>query len=468
MPLPRLDFAPPSLVLVASDLHLAAGRDVETGMFDGKENFLAADAFERWLAFYESDAQTGGLLVIDGDAFDFLRVVRVPESADDRAAWAARLPPDMKHLVNEPLSRKEKAFGLQTPAHKAVWKLHVIIAGHPEFFDALAHWVHVGGRIVFVKGNHDLELHWPLLLDVMRAELEQRGAASAEARRVTLAEEGFQLGNLLVEHGHQYEAMTAVVGPVLLDDGKQLNLPLGSFVNRYFINPLERLDPFLDNLKPSTQALMALLRRRPLKIVSTYLRGWRFLLRALKVRKRAAAWGPLLTIGAALIVPPVTLALIVAYRLWPQFFAWMPGWLRVPSSIFGLSLPLVLPYLIGIVRDLLRQLGFFKTTHPLATGGTKRVAEARAAGDKSRRLYSVMGHTHEQEVRRLPGPDYYVNTGTWIALWPLDRYDLMGKVLHSYARFTLDGGEYRHASLVWDDAAGAPRLAPILALDEDG
>jgi UDP-2,3-diacylglucosamine pyrophosphatase LpxH len=396
---------------------------------------------------------------------DFVRVVRVPETAADRAAWADRLPADLRPLVNEPLSKRELRFGLQTHVHKAVWKLHVVIQGHPEFFDGLAGWLGAGGRVVIVKGNHDLEFHWPVLLDVLRAELSRRGAGAEGVRRLSVSQTGFRLKNLLIEHGHTYEPMTAVVGAELLDDGKQLNLPLGSFVNRYFINPLERLDPFLDNLKPSTQALLALLRKRPLKIVSTYLRGWNFLMRALKVRKRAGAWGPVITVAAALLVPPITIALFLLYRARPDLFAWLPGWLRIPTTILGLSFPVVLPFLLGVIRDVLRQFGLMKTTRHLVDGATHRVAALRANGEKVRRFYSVMGHTHEQEVRRLAGADFYVNTGTWIALWPLDRYDLMGKVLHSYARFTLSNGEYGHASLVWDDAAQAPRLAPLLALD---
>jgi hypothetical protein len=64
---------------------------------------------------------------------------------------------------------------------------------------------------------------------------------------VLFCQECLQLGNLYIEHGHRFEATTAVKGaPTLTRAPSELNLPLGSFVNRYIINRLEGLEPFLD------------------------------------------------------------------------------------------------------------------------------------------------------------------------------------------------------------------------------
>lgn len=469
-----LGIEPPPLVLVVSDLHLTEGRDPETAMYAPRENFFAAGAFRRFLGHYIAGghAARGALLVLNGDSFDFVRLMRTPEGAADLAAWKRRLPVEMHPEADKPVTKKERRFGFGTEVHKAVWKLVAVIQGHPEFFSGLAEWVREGGHIVLVKGNHDVELHWPLVLTTLREELADRGAGgAAAAAQVTLSEDGFRLGNLIVEHGHRWESMTAVVGEAELKGGTRLNVPLGSFVNRYIINRLERLDPFLDNMKPTTQALLAVLRRRPLKIVSTYFRAWRFLWRAIFVRKRfGAIRGPVFVIAAGLFLPWVTLAVLLASQLWPQLITWIPSWLRIPTTVFGISLPVVLPYLIGVVRDLVRQLGFWKTTHHLFEGAKKLAGEARKAGATDGKLYVVMGHTHEQEARRLPdkdGVDLYVNTGTWTPLWPLDRKDLGGNVYYSLAQFTRDGGGYRHDSLIWDDQAGAPRAAPLLAAAED-
>lgn len=468
-----LEPAPP-LVLVVSDLHITEGRDAETAMYTARENFFAAGAFRRFLAHYIAGgyAAKGALLVLNGDTVDFVRLMRTPKDEVDLVAWKRRLPVEMHPQADKRVSLKERRFGFGTQVHKAVWKLVCAIQGHPEFFSALAEWVKAGGHIIVTKGNHDVELHWPLVLTALREELADRGAGgAAAAAQVNVSEDGFRLGNLIIEHGHRFEAMTAVVGEVVLHGGTRLNMPLGSFVNRYIINRLERLDPFLDNMKPTTQALMAVLRRRPLKIVSTYFRCWRFMWRAMWVRKKfAAVRGPVLVIAAGLVLPWVTVAVILASQIWPQLITWIPSWLRIPVTIFGISFPVVLPYLVGIVRDLLRQLGFWKTTNHLFEGAKQVAHAAREAGATDARLYVVMGHTHEQEARRLPdagGPDLYVNTGTWIPLWPLDRADLAGNVYYSYAQFMRDGGGYRHDSLVWDDSAGEPRAAPLLATAED-
>ena len=48
----KLGAAPPARVLVASDLHLNVGLDPLTAMYDARENFLADEAFSRWLAYF--------------------------------------------------------------------------------------------------------------------------------------------------------------------------------------------------------------------------------------------------------------------------------------------------------------------------------------------------------------------------------------------------------------------------------
>lgn len=470
--LPRpLGIEPPPLVLVVSDLHLTEGRDPETAMYAARENFFAAGAFRRFLGHYiaAGHAARGAMLVLNGDTFDFVRLVRTPEGTADLAAWKRRLPIELHPEADRPVSKKERRFGFGTEAHKAVWKLVAAIQGHPEFFSGLAEWVKEGGLIVLVKGNHDVELHWPLVLATLREELADRGAGgAAAAAQVTLCEDGFRAANLIVEHGHRWEPMTTVVGDAALKGGTRLNMPLGSFVNRYIVNRLERLDPFLDNMKPTTQALLAVLRRRPLKIVATYFRAWRFMWRAMWVRKTfGAIRGPVFWIGAGLLLPLVTVAVILASQVWPQLVTWIPSWLRIPTSIAGISFPVVMPYLLGIARDLVRQLGFWRTTNHLFEGAKRLAHEARTAGATDGRLYVTMGHTHEQEARRLDGADLYVNSGTWTPLWPADRADLGGNVFYSFALFSREAGGYRHDSLIWDDQAVAPRAAPLLAAADD-
>ncbi|MGH7378516.1 MAG: hypothetical protein ACREKK_14010, partial [Candidatus Methylomirabilales bacterium] len=140
--------------------------------------------------------------------------------------------------------------------------------------------------------------------------------------------------------------------------------------------------------------------------------------------------------------------------------------------ILGISFPVLLPFLLGAVRDLGRQMGLFRPGNGLLEAATHLLRDEFRAGAFERR-YAVMGHTHEQGVWAVAvdgggPPAFYVNTGTWIALWPLDRQDLAGRVFYSFAQFTWTGGRgYQHASLVWDDQAGAARPATTLGTEEE-
>ncbi|MGH7323700.1 MAG: hypothetical protein ACREJ9_03530 [Candidatus Rokuibacteriota bacterium] len=465
-------------VLVVSDLHLGVGRDRSTHTYPITENFYADDAFSGLLSRYEA---ASSLVVLNGDTFDCLRLTDVPGDADFDGwrALLARL--DLRGPgvpLERAVSRTERKFGLRTDDYKSIWKLARILDGHDPWRQALASWVANGGRLIFVKGNHDLELYWPpvrrLLRDRLVAADNEAGHAAATTR-VGFAEGGFTLGNVYIEHGHQYERMTRVDGPPTLAGRRrgELRLPLGSFVNRYFINRIERLDPFIDNIKPVHQALLALLRRRPLELVRIYTGGWRFMLRAL-TRIGTLHGAASLMLLAALLVPVVVVPTIVLWLVSPEFrqllLGWFPflesGLVRWTGSVGGITFPALLPYLLGVGGELLSEAGILRNHDALAEGAVARLSEVFGARDGPGPVYAVMGHTHCETVKRLPtgaGRALYVNTGTWIGRWPLDRLDLAGKFVYSVARFSLGaGGTYVHDPLVWDDEARGVRPATIL------
>ena len=69
-------------IFVVSDLHAAGGRN-NSGVFGGTENFYADVAFRRFLdhAHHSLDGKSG-VVVINGDFVDFLRIVSVPEPGE--------------------------------------------------------------------------------------------------------------------------------------------------------------------------------------------------------------------------------------------------------------------------------------------------------------------------------------------------------------------------------------------------
>ena len=459
---------PPGRILIASDLHLGPGWDPETQTCVATENFLGDRAFAAWLTHY-GDRAPDTLLILNGDVFDVLRVTTLPEGPD-LDDWAERLRANGHPMpvaeLRDSITRSEERYGLKTHDYKTVWKLLGIERGHPVFFEALAGWVAAGGRVLFITGNHDVEMYWPMVQDHVRFQLAGgRTAPTETAARIDFAS-GVVFDNLYVEHGNQYEPMTRVDGPPTLErpHDREMNLPLGSFVNRYFINRVEALDPFIDNVKPVQRSLLRLARQRPIKMLSTYFGAWRFLHRALQQRK---VNGAVLSIALALALPVVA---PLALLLIPGLRDVLLGWLNVSAAgrtvvgiVLGVLLSGVLPYVLGALGELRRRWRPPADTHIKAA---QAAVTRHLAGCSRERAYVCMGHTHVSAVRRIPSAvsrkDFYINTGTWIALWPDDRPDLLGRTVYTYAQFDATDDGYVAKALEWDARAVRPVPATIL------
>lgn len=468
-----LGAAPPAVVLVVSDLHLSKGIDPATGRYCRRENFFAGDAFGRFLRHHVPAEGAAGLLVLNGDIFDFLRIDDVPGTAVARDRWVLQLARLGWYQTPPVPTGHERRFGLQTDAASSQFKLQVIADGHPGFFRALADWLGAGGSVLYVKGNHDVEQHWPLVRRAFRDLIHQAGApADLTATRVLFADDVARIGNLRIDHGHQYEPMTSVQGPPEIPGSPPtIALPLGSFVNRYIVNQLERVEPFLDNIKPVSDVLREMVKRRPLTLFGIFRGGTRLLARAL-VRRRVKHVMLALAILASVLLylaPAIAIVAVVLFFTWTGFRDWILSFpllasptVRTVLSVVGV----VLPFLQAAVRELM---AWWKRPRIAEDHEAERAYLALRA-EKSpvawQRRYSVVGHTHRQDVQVLPAVDgaevVYVNSGTWIPRWPKDRPDLIGRVYYSFLRFTGHGGEYRHESLVWDDARGAPQPAEML------
>lgn len=503
---------PPRLTLVASDFHLGQGRDPLTGRCDPRENFLADDTFERLLRYYRSDAAEGALLLLNGDTFDFIRVLRNPRSKQDFRMWAERLARvgdgarasrllELTEVEDDRwvrrrravVSRREEWLGLRADDFKTVWKLHIIARGHETFFQALADWLEGNGLLLFTKGNHDIELYWPLVHRAVREEIISRIPAADDDlyARIAFANRGFTMANLYIEHGHRFESMTAVLGgDVLEDNPSELNMPLGSFINRYFLNRIELLDPLIDNIEPTHHALLQLFRQRPLLMAATYPGACRFAWRALRVRKGRAAARAVRRLWTVLLLPPAAVLLYAAYWIWRDAFLPYPWWTVTIASFALFLLPASLPYLLGIWESVARRFARKPPRDLLTEGARRMLARCFPSPGRPKRVYAVLGHRHAQEVRSVaafgagpaeksgsteetgpvkrdggpeegtgPSEAICVISGTWIPHWPLLRPDMRGHVDYSYLEFRLEeNGEYRHRSLRWDDEAGEPRV----------
>src|SRR5574341_143617 len=132
----------PDRIIVVSDLHLGEGVAPIRGRVSG-EHFFHDREFRTWLDRLTRRAMSHGWqleLVLNGDVFDFLRVVRLPDDPGALAAWRRLLRAARVRLSDAALHRvtrrrftfRERTFGLGTDESSCIWKLSVIAAARSE------------------------------------------------------------------------------------------------------------------------------------------------------------------------------------------------------------------------------------------------------------------------------------------------------------------------------------------------
>ncbi|HEY2114665.1 MAG TPA: hypothetical protein VGJ51_06225 [Candidatus Angelobacter sp.] len=467
---------PPQEIFVVSDLHLGRGRNSDTGRFSRTENFLSDQAFSRFLDY--ASPRPGKLFFINGDAFDFVRICHYPRNDEEFDEWSEFLK--RLDVVKEPaelrraISKVERKFGLETDDYKSAWKLLQIANGHRDFFQALAKWINGGGTLLFSKGNHDLELYWPLVRKALEELLRREGAnGHAFSSQILYCDDWVRIANVYFEHGHKYDPQQRVddsdKSPVLPDKPSQLKLPLGIFVNRYLINQLEKLEPFLGAVRPTERILWMLLRAHPLSAIAILFRSLRFIRRAFQTSHVRDFFWYAVYIGSLALTPLTILAIagIFVFARLRDFFV-----VKHPMSAMALgTLGILAPYLAAAFREFVRWLGR-KKRRPAQVGEDEMSRGVYASIEKLKfpafsRMYAVMGHTHDQDIQRLPdlggAATLYLNTGTWIPIWPEDRPDLEGQVLFPFVHFRRETSqEYRHEYAEWRDDRNEPAESYIL------
>jgi UDP-2,3-diacylglucosamine pyrophosphatase LpxH len=462
--MPRAELPP--VVLVVSDLHLGCGIDPRTGRVDPRENFLADHAFADFLDYHlPRPTEPAPLLVLNGDTFDFLRVTTIPRSGEDFDRWRAALAAldyQPARPLEDSLVKKERRYGLRTDDYKTIWKFRLMADGHPALFAGWRRWLERGGRIAFVKGNRDLELYWPLLQKALRTELGRDGIPVDE-QRVRFHQEAVRLGNLHIEHGHRLESMTRVDGHPTIYRGEEIRFPFSSFFDKYVINDLERLDPFLDNVRPLSRVLQVAIRRHPFSVIRILYHGANAL-KPILIRDFFKHSMALLLGLVVLALPPIVVILAAAAFVFEPVRAALSS--AIQSDPVRRSVGVVAaaaPWLVGAVLDLFRRRRRFPHGEDgYATG----IYESVLACPGKRRSIAVLGHTHRMDVQDLGAAGgrrlLYVNSGTWVPRWNQDRPDLAGPVEYSFLRFTLEQDEYEHQALEWRADRGAPTPALIL------
>jgi UDP-2,3-diacylglucosamine pyrophosphatase LpxH len=482
-------------LLVVSDLHLCEGFDPESGKFSRMEDFLFDDAFARFLRYHEevkTQPRFGGhpwLLIFNGDLFDFLQVIALPEEG--------RLMRLVKGVEwRRELSINERDYGLGTTAAESEWKLQRIARGHQGFFAALGWFVAHGNQIAVLKGNHDIELHWPqvwerFVLEIERAYTRERlrldcgpSITSDEIKARLHFYPWFycELGRVYVEHGGQYEAASYYpdyLNPVMPDDPEHIQLPWGSLFVRYLFNKVEDVHPFADNVKPPTRYLAWAFRRDPIKTVKLLVtRGWVFLrafwnvahktvavaLQQLQQREQAGQPGPipLPPEVAAQIKDLARRRLDASWREWAGsvvrglptlliiLLVILAGVMLLARLWWGAAVCLVVAACVGLVRHVLSR-RFRDTLDDYLVRAARQLEQVLKPTHAVR--YIVMGHDHCVALERLEQA-WYVNTGAWVQVFWKEG-PIEGREFLTFFRLPW-GYEGTPEVLHWDDAAGAP------------
>lgn len=459
-------------IFVVSDLHLASGLQAD-GNYNGTENFFADESLGRFLDSLRQKANGKKMiLVINGDFIDFLRIRNIPVSDEDFEEWSLLLANmGIDKSVEElraSIVKKERIYGLKTHDYKSVWKLHHSAKGHPVVFKKLASWLEEGHWLVITKGNHDLEWYWQAVRNCLRYLLAKNIALNSSKNvaeilegvvtpQVYFADNQLLIDKkILVEHGHRYQKVTAVQGPPLLENKVELNLPFGSFFNRYLLNRLEIAYPYLDNIRPSENILPVLLRERFPLAVQVLFKYIPFMLLIIPKKLYWEMFKRLFSFILIIIIPIV----ITIYAIWKGIHINLQGgqepfWIKELLNLLKNSAYLFLSYIFG------RLLVMVKLSGPESLSGNaedifKEYPEVQIV---------TFGHTHDPEQTKQK-EQLYFNTGTWIPVYEISAADVRLDKTYTYLHISHDDeGKIIPQDLMrWNDDAS--RADPLVLTDK--
>jgi UDP-2,3-diacylglucosamine pyrophosphatase LpxH len=378
--------------LILSDLHIGAGQG------NPLEDFTLDGALAGLLSEWAQESERSGVtaeLILAGDTFEFLQV---PALADQEAFDPTAAYPPERFVPSDEVS--------------AVAKMHTILAGHAELMAALAAWLaEVPARrtLTLIKGNHDLELHWRSVQEVLRTAL---GADGPRASLLRYEERRISRQGLYVEHGNQYTESASRVAdmtePHDLTTGEGLLWPVGSRFVARLLNQIEHERYWVDSVKPVTALVWYLLSLdTPLG-----LRALSLLLSELPDILLTADSRMLLTdAGADLLAAPGSPGTADALQ---RRIAQALAPLGLPSA--ALEATTAEATVLGWGELALRR---GQAEEQAQRDALKRVAALKSGQERARVV--VFGHTHAACQVPLPDGAAYCNAGTWT--W---RRDLAG------------------------------------------
>ncbi len=469
-----------SIVVVVSDFHMGEGFLPHKRRFSRTENFFNDEAFEAFLEhlqFLAVEKNQPVTLIINGDFLDFIRIRVVPGDREHRLfrRYIRSLGQELRD--GEPLFQKQEYdFGLGSQELKSTWKLQRIAAGHPRVFRALADFVVNGHKLIIVKGNHDLEFYWPRVRREFHKILARYLPSVNGEYRHAVERMAFIRSNVIfvqkaviidrtiyIEHGHQYMPITRVEGPP--EQNGELTLPPGSILNRYLINAIEGIIPFINNINPLSDVFKTLGWKQKLQALRILIRHLPITGKILYRQHRRDGLVLLAEILPHLLAGAYTLLGFALPMLWDDYaelFYSITGSLgRFLVRNWFLHLSLIVAA-FATAKWLLRFLG---RTHHFDIKSALQQAKRKTVPPKDKRQHRflVLGHTHRPEVHRLEKGWWYVNSGTWAHVISRLHYLIPMKHTMSYVQFEKDrNGIWDFELLQWNENVRRPQKLILL------
>lgn len=415
-------------LLVVSDLHLGEALGATSDRTQRLDDAL--------VAFLDHHARDGRdwRLVINGDMLDLVGAVVLPADA----GLLAGLHPD------------DHTYGLGGQAGTAVVKMQAVLQHHEAVFRALGRFLAAGKRVSIVIGNHDAELHWEPVQEVLAGAVarfaSEAGASPEQAADITFHPWFFhEEGVAWIEHGHQYDpycSFEEVLAPAT--DEVEIDPNLGALLPRYvgtrmtvpvhelwglgFVDYLRFwfrqgadrvlgiLFAYLDVFRRMAEHWRARVPERLAARTALARARLRSLARRMRSRVAPKVWETRLLALRSLAPSPIQVGLVRIVRALHldrlALLVATPALLLAALALLPWSVQPAAFTLLALV------LGGWAAWAAIAREPVDPSTAMRTAAVRIRQIaevpFVVMGHTHEPVVERDAQGGAYFNTGTWV------------------------------------------------------
>lgn len=486
----------PQDIVVVSDLHLGRGKNQKTARYYRLEAFFYDDDFLHFCDHLVDDASRRNIefkLILNGDTFDLLRV---------------------DHDRGSDQSLRERLYGPSLTPQVAVEIISQILVGHPVFVQALAQVLAAGHAVVFLPGNHDIEMQWPQVQDAVRQAigkaLHDRATdedSSEAIRRLEFRQWYYhEEGRVWIEHGCQYDSENAFqffLRKDLAERGdavhkSEVDLPLGTFFQKYLYNQFGNITFLVPNSRSQFRYFRWLLINRPrllARVGTVHLPFFWQVLRRItaggsktselrechnaelqrmvdsdplgeKIREvesykrielNAAMLAKRAVVRAAKVLSYILLGAVLTTGLWTlgaQSIGTASFNVGFKALLFlGLNFSFLLVTLVTMTYFLLRPSAF--GPDPWLGHSATKIAQLLPVS------VVTFGHTHDEDVTALSLSDdaWYYNTGTWIAVFTSDSLLPRERVQYTFLRIVGHKGKLMHWS------PGRAEAMPVVLID---